>query len=210
MPSSSTGWRPRPGAGPIAHRRVARSTARCRGGRRATFDAASDELPYRTPQQARAALSPRATRSSSRASNHATSLVTTQPQPLLLARRCLRPTGRADGSLAWIGAVSASLLSCHGCRSGTGSDRAPADARSSSRLAGGQRRRCFPARGAVFPRPRRSSTLAVAARRIRPRRRRAGLRCPRRTGGLRVRRRSSGRRQGARRRSGIRGWRARR
>jgi hypothetical protein len=35
-------------------------------------------------------------------------------------------------------AVSASLLPCHGCRSGTGSDRAPAHARSSS-LAGASR-----------------------------------------------------------------------
>jgi hypothetical protein len=35
-------------------------------------------------------------------------------------------------SLAWIGAVSASLLPCDGCRSGTGSDRVPAEARGSS------------------------------------------------------------------------------
>jgi hypothetical protein len=33
---------------------------------------------------------------------------------------------------ASIGAVNVSLLPCHGCRSATGSDRAPADARSSS------------------------------------------------------------------------------
>jgi hypothetical protein len=40
--------------------------------------------------------------------------------------------GGDDGSVAWIGAVSASVLPCHGCRSGTGADRLPADACSSS------------------------------------------------------------------------------
>jgi hypothetical protein len=35
-------------------------------------------------------------------------------------------------SVGWIGGVSASLLPCHRCRTGTGSERVPADARSSS------------------------------------------------------------------------------
>src|SRR5829696_10175015 len=39
---------------------------------------------------------------------------------------------RRRARVAWIRAVSASLLPCHGCRNGTGYDRAPADARTSS------------------------------------------------------------------------------
>jgi hypothetical protein len=46
-------------------------------------------------------------------------------------RPCDVPTSRAP--IAWIRAVSPSLLPCHGCRSGTGYDRAPADTRRSSR-----------------------------------------------------------------------------
>jgi hypothetical protein len=54
----------------------------------------------------------------------------------LRARKEERATGAGDehprDRVAWIGAVSESLLPFHGCRSGTGYDRAPADARRSS------------------------------------------------------------------------------
>jgi hypothetical protein len=63
--------------------------------------------------------------------------------------------------------------------------------------------------GAAIGRPRRRSTLAVAGRRIRRRRRRAGLCSARCAGRRRVLRRSSGRRRGARRRSRTRGRRGR-
>jgi hypothetical protein len=64
----------------------------------------------------------RASSQSSRANVRAGSPETPAP-PEKAARRPIRRT-RALRSVAWIAAVSASLLLCHGCRSGTGCDRA--------------------------------------------------------------------------------------
>jgi hypothetical protein len=67
---------------------------------------------------------------SSRASIQAGSLETTASQEAE-ARRSIG-LSRAHRSVAWIGVARAPLLPSHGCGSGLSSDRAPADARSSS------------------------------------------------------------------------------
>jgi len=75
----------------------------------------------------------------------ASPIVTSKPEPwatpLAFSMRpvdvdppATTPAVTADDRHAWIRAVGASLLPCHGCRSGPGSDRASTDARTSSRL----------------------------------------------------------------------------
>src|SRR5215217_6444208 len=52
--------------------------------------------------------------------------------PTNAAARRPRHDPHREPPRAWIGGVCASLLPCHGCGSASGSDRAPADARTSS------------------------------------------------------------------------------